>query len=68
MEDAYEGVNGILYQIRMGNGVYKQAVPEEECHHSSRAVGDEHEDEALDADARTLVQWQMAMMEQNNNR
>ena len=63
---AYEGVFGVLYQVRMSNGVYKQAVPEEElcrCSSHSSQTGGGMEEEATDGQARTLVMWQMAMMD-----
>lgn len=59
VECAFEGVFGVLYQVRMDNGVYKQAVPEEELYRCATDA----DDEVVDSDAKTLLMWQMAQMD-----
>ena len=54
---AYEGVLGVLYQIRLDNGVYKHAVSEEALYRHSHA-----DEQPTDNQARTLVMWQEMQM------
>ena len=54
---AYEGALGVLYQVRLDNGVYKQAVSEEELYRHSHA-----DEQPTDDQARTLVMWQDMQM------
>ena len=45
-ESGLHGVFGVLYQVRMQNGVYKQAVPEEELCSSTNTIMEGIEEEA----------------------
>lgn len=58
--NAYEGVLGRLYQVCMDNGVWKQAVSEDELYRRSDDASAECE--ATDSQARTLLMWQEAQM------
>ena len=56
---AYEGCFGLLYQVQLDNGVFKQAVSESELFRPSG-----HEDDGTDAQARTLLMWMEAQLQQ----
>ena len=63
--NAYEGALGRLYQVCMDNGVWKQAVSEDELFRRA-SVGGDADDEATDSQARTLIMWQEAQMACND--